>query len=210
MPLKARNALKALREGNQRFVEGKSDYASLDAEAKRQELTTGQEPLAVILGCSDSRVPAEIVFDQTLGDLFVIRVAGNIAAPSQIGSIEYAADLLGTRIVVVMGHTSCGAIVATLDQLRKPASGISPNLNAIVERIAPVVDNLHEADSDDPVYDAVEANVRATVKTLYAESDILKRLVDENGLLLIGAVYSLETGTVTFLDDSAIFGSSLE
>src|SRR5271157_2642032 len=123
--ISAREALDRLKEGNRRFA---SDLRSRDlptGQTRRRELAAGQEPFAIILGCSDSRVPAEIVFDQGLGDLFVIRVAGNIVAPSQIGSVEFAAERFGTRLVVVLGHSSCGAIEAAIEavvQRRGPAS----------------------------------------------------------------------------------------
>src|SRR5215469_15929950 len=141
--LSARAALEALREGNRRFV-STLQVESGAAQARRRELPAGQEPLAIILGCSDARVPAEIVFDQGLGDLFVIRVAGNIVAPSQIGSVEFAAAAFGTRLVVVLGHSNCGAIHATVDQLTRPTGDQSPNLRSIVNRIRPAVEGLIE------------------------------------------------------------------
>jgi carbonic anhydrase len=133
----AREALYLLREGNKRFASGVRRVEPFQDELRRAELTKSQAPHAIILGCSDSRVPAEIVFDQGLGDLFVIRVAGNIVAPSQIGSVEFAAEALGTRLVVVLGHQQCGVILATLDQLRRPTANQSRNLRAIVERVRP-------------------------------------------------------------------------
>ena len=142
----ARQALERLKDGNRRFVTGRLDLGAAADEARRSELVEGQEPFAVILGCSDSRVPAEIVFDQGLGDLFVIRVAGNIVAPSLVGSVEFAADKLGTRLVVVMGHSGCGAVQATLDELERPSASRSPNLHSIVERIRPSVEPLLETE----------------------------------------------------------------
>jgi len=132
-------ALERLREGNRRFVSGVRSLEPLMSQARRQEFVEGQQPFAVILGCSDSRVPVEIVFDQGLGDLFVIRVAGNIVAPSQIGSVEFAADRFGTRLVVVLGHTRCGAVLATLEELQPSAEKPSRNLSSIVDRIRPSV-----------------------------------------------------------------------
>src|SRR6186713_3350583 len=114
-------ALVRLQEGNRRFADDLRDYKSLKSERRRTELVQRQDPFAIVLGCSDSRVPAELVFDQGLGDLFVIRVAGNIVAPSQVGSVEFAADLFGTRLVVILGHSQCGAVKATLDELRSPS-----------------------------------------------------------------------------------------
>src|SRR5271165_1072569 len=138
----ADQALARLREGNLRFVADARDGGTLSTRTRRIELAAGQKPFAAILGCSDSRVPVEIVFDQGLGDLFVIRVAGNIVAPSQIGSVEFAAENFGTRLVVVLGHSSCGAIEATLDQLQRPIENQSRNLRSIVDLIRPSVEGL--------------------------------------------------------------------
>jgi carbonic anhydrase len=197
-------ALERLQVGNQRFVaEGTSHSAPID-KMRRNELLAGQEPFAIILGCSDSRVPAEIVFDQGLGDLFVIRVAGNIVAPSLIGSIEYAADQFGTRLVVVMGHTMCGAVQATLDELDQPTENRSPNLRSIVDRIRPAVETLAETDlrhdRQSLVYHAVRANVRASVSQLRNSSQILEQLIAQDDLLIVGAEYDLQTGVVDFFD----------
>jgi len=200
----ARQALERLKDGNRRFVTGRLDLGAAADEARRSELVEGQEPFAVILGCSDSRVPAEIVFDQGLGDLFVIRVAGNIVAPSLVGSVEFAADKLGTRLVVVMGHSGCGAVQATLDELERPSASRSPNLHSIVERIRPSVEPLLETElkTDRPalVHHAVRANVRASANHLRHGSEVLERLIDTDGLLVVGAEYSLETGEVDFFD----------
>src|SRR6201994_3017723 len=138
----ALEALQRLREGNQRFASDTRSSESLISPRRRAELTAGQEPFAAILGCSDSRVPVEIVFDQGLGDLFVIRVAGNIVAPSQIGSIEFAAEQFGTRLVVVLGHSNCGAIETTLQQLKRPKENQSRNLRSIVDLVRPSVESL--------------------------------------------------------------------
>ena len=199
----ARSALARLREGNGRFAS--NTRGAVAFEARRAALVSGQEPFAIILGCSDSRVPAEIVFDQGLGDLFVIRVAGNIVAPSQIGSVEFAAARFGTRLVVVLGHTQCGAIVATLDELRRPTDSQSRNLQAIVSRIRPSVEALLSTpvSQDEPalVREAVRANIRASVRELQHGSPILEQLVRDDGLLVVGAEYCLESGLVTFFDD---------
>jgi len=201
----AREALERLREGNRRFVAGERSHA-LPSRAERAELADGQAPFAIVLGCSDSRVPAELVFDQGLGDLFVIRVAGNVVAPSQVGSVEFAAAKFGTRLVVVLGHTRCGAILATLDELAQPSESRSPNLRAIVDRVRPSVETLLGTelrhDRDALVAQAIRANVRASVDHLRHGSQILERLIDEDGLLVVGAEYSLETGAVTFFDGS--------
>ena len=171
---------------------------------RRQSLTGGQTPFAIILGCSDSRVPAELVFDQGLGDLFVIRVAGNIVAPSQVGSIEFAAERFGTPLVVVPGHSQCGAVCATLEELERPANSRSPNLSSIVDRIRPAVEPLldtgHNRDRDELIARAVHANIRKATDQLRHGSAILERLIRERRLLVAGAHYSLETGLVEFLD----------
>jgi carbonic anhydrase len=200
----ASEALARLREGNRRFVANVRARQALANDARRMELASGQEPFAIILGCSDSRVPAEIVFDQGLGDLFVIRVAGNIVAPSQIGSVEFAAARFGTRLVVVLGHSRCGAIVATLDELTRPGDKQSRNLRSIVDRIRPSVEALlateRHHDADALVDDAVRANVRVSASQLRHGSEILEQLIREEGLVIVGAEYSLETGEVDFFD----------
>ena len=170
--------------------------------AERLEMAKSQNPFAIILGCSDSRVPAEIVFHQGLGDLFVIRVAGNIVAPSQVGSVEFAAARYGSRLVVVLGHTQCGAIYATLEELQRPTENQSPNLHAIVERIRPSVETLLQTelrhDLDALARQAVRANVRASVNHLRHGSAILENLIQNEGLRVVGAEYALETGLVDF------------
>lgn len=200
----ARRALERLREGNGRFVAGASVRETLVGQMRRRELAAGQEPFAIILGCSDSRVPAEIVFDQGLGDLFVIRVAGNIVAPSQIGSVEFAAGRFGTRLVVVLGHSTCGAILATVEELRRPSGDHSRNLRAIVDRIRPSVEPLLATelgrDPDALVRQAVRTNIRVSADHLRHGSGLLEQLIKEDGLLVVGAEYSLETGVVDFFD----------
>ncbi len=200
----AHEALERLREGNKRFASDTRQGGEPGTQSRRRELVGGQAPLAIILGCSDSRVPAEIVFDQGLGDLFVIRVAGNIIAPSLVGSVEFAAERFGTRLVVVLGHTECGAVLATLEDLERPAGRRSPNLRSIVDRIRPSVEPLLESDPkparDDLVRHAVRANIRASANQLRHGSTILERLVQEDGLLVVGAEYSLHTGMVDFFD----------
>ncbi len=200
----AREALARLREGNHRFVSqiGNSD-AVLDRN-RRAELAMTQQPFAIILGCSDSRVPAEIVFDQGLGDLFVIRVAGNIVAPSQVGSVEFAAARFGTQLVVVLGHSQCGAILATVEELQQPTENQSRNLRSIVDRVRPSVETLLATelrhDMDALVQRAVRANIRASTNHLRHGSPLLEQLIQEEGLVVVGAEYSLETGVVDFFD----------
>jgi carbonic anhydrase len=201
----AQEALTRLRDGNRRFVAVRSATTPFASQVRRSELVSGQEPFAIILGCSDSRVPAELVFDQGFGDLFVIRVAGNIVAPSQIGSVEFAAARFGTRLVVVLGHSQCGAVIATLEELLGKATTESKNLRSIVDRVRPAVEELLAgAHSDDPealVREAVLANVRASVRQLRQGSELLERLIDSDGLLVVGAKYSLATGVVSFFED---------
>jgi carbonic anhydrase len=200
----APEAFELLREGNRRFVTDahKSDVGT--GHERRAELTGSQQPFAIILGCADSRVPAEIVFDQGLGDLFVIRVAGNIVAPSQVGSVEFAAARFDTRLVVVLGHSRCSVILATLEELRRPTENQSRNLRAIVDRVRPSVAALLETEAGkDPnalVERAIRANIRASANQLRHGSEILEQLIEKEGLRVVGAEYSLETGVVDFFD----------
>jgi carbonic anhydrase len=197
----ARDALNRLREGNLRFASNVRGSDAFVSHTRRADLTAGQQPFAIILGCSDSRVPAEIVFDQGLGDLFVIRVAGNIVAPSQVGSVEFAAARYGTRLVVVLGHTQCGAVAATLEELRRPTENQSRNLRAIVDRVRPSVEGLLAThDSAALVKQAVRANIRASADHLRHGSQLLEQLIQHEGLVVVGAEYSLETGVVEFFD----------
>ena len=197
-----KEALDQLRSGNKRFVANEISFKLNDLE--RLRLADGQEPFAVVLGCSDSRVPIELVFDQGLGDLFVIRVAGNVVAPSQIGSIEFAAQKFGTKLVVVLGHTQCGAIEATLDELMQPDEKQSRNIAAIVSRIRPSVEDLIKTgegrDRTELMRKAVRANVRYSANALRHGSDIIEDLIDAGELLIVGAEYSIETGVVEFFD----------
>ena len=202
--ISAQEALECLREGNRRFVSDIRNRDNLTSQTRRIELAAGQEPSAIILGCSDSRVPAEIVFDQGLGDLFVIRVAGNIVASSQVDSVEFAAARYGTRLVVVLGHSQCGAILATLEELQQPTDNQSRNLRSIVDRVRPSVEALLQTElRHDPealVRQAVRANIRVSANHLRHGSEVLEQLVQDDGLLIVGAEYSLETGIVEFFD----------
>lgn len=176
----------------------------MSSQTRRNELAAGQEPFAIILGCSDSRVPAEIVFDQGLGDLFVIRVAGNIVASSQVGSVEFAAARFGTRLVVVLGHSQCGAILATLEELQLATGSQSRNLRSIVDRIRPSVEALLATDlkhnPENLMQHAVRANIRVSANHLRHGSEVLEEFIQRNQLLVVGAEYSLETGIVDFFD----------
>ena len=202
--LSARDALARLKEGNRRFTATVSTPDDGTNGLCRPVLTATQDPIAVIFGCSDARVPAEIIFDQGLGDLFVIRVAGNVMAPSLVGSVEFSAAKFGTRLVVVMGHTECGAIAATVDELQRPGETQSRNLRAIVDRIRPSVEPLFQTelakDLDALRARAVRANIRASANHLRHGSQLLEQLIQEDGLLVVGAEYSLATGKVDFFD----------
>ena len=203
----AKEALERLRAGNRRFASNTLNRHTLSWEARRAELVNGQAPFAIVLGCSDSRAPAELIFDQGLGDLFVIRVAGNVVAPSLVGSVEFAATKFGTQLVVVLGHTQCGAIYATLDELRRPAENQSPNLRSIVNRVRPSIEALLSENSAGDMNDtealvrkAVRSNVRVSVRQLRQGSEILEQLIARGELCVVGAEYSLETGEVDFFD----------
>lgn len=203
----APEALAKLREGNARFAANARGTGTLITAARRAKLTAAQEPFAIVLGCSDSRVPVELVFNQGPGDLFVIRVAGNIVAPSLVGSVEFAADRFGTRLVVVLGHSSCGAIAATIEELHRPAPNQSPNQRDIVDRIRPGVEKIvarYETEGALAVEHAVmTANVHASVDQLRRGSSVIENLIANDGLVVTGAWYSLETGRVEFLDDAS-------
>lgn len=198
----AEDALERLRAGNQRFVTESFDARSMSQ--KPADTADGQQPFAIILGCSDSRVPAEIVFDQGLGDLFVIRVAGNIVAPSQIGSVEFAASAFNTRLVVVLGHSRCGAVEAAVDELQTSVENRSRNLRSIVDFVRPSVEQClvdgAVDDHDALVERAVRANIRSSVEHLRHGSEVLEDLIENDGLQIVGAEYSLRTGLVEFLD----------
>ena len=206
----AAEALALLRDGNRRFVAEQATASAASHQARRAALVSGQEPFAIVLGCSDSRVPAELIFDQGFGDLFVIRVAGNIVAPSQIGSVEFAASRFGTRLVVVVGHSQCGAVTATLEELSGEATAQSRNLRSIVERVRPAIAPLLAArgagSRDALMRDAVRANVRASADQLRHGSPLLERLIADAGLVVVGAEYSLESGVVDFFDGAAALG----
>ena len=203
----AQDALARLRDGNGRFVADVHNSNVTTNDSRRRALAAGQEPFAIVLGCSDSRVPAELVFDQGLGDLFVIRVAGNIVASSQVDSVEFAAARFGTRLVVVLGHSQCGAVIATLEALQQPIDQRSRSLRAIVGRVRPSIEGLLATelrhDPDDLLRHAVRANIRASVNHLRHGSEVLERLIAQEGLVVVGAEYSLETGVVCFFDDTA-------
>jgi carbonic anhydrase len=194
------DALQRLRDGNRRFVAGEHRNTDSLGEARRAELVGGQNPFAAIVACSDSRAPVELLFDQGLGDLFVVRVAGNVAAPSQIGSIEFAAANLGARLIVVLGHSNCGAVDATLQNLANTGETFSPNLQSIVDNIRPALEPLVAEKGAIDLAEAVTANVRRSVSILHEASEILRGLVSSGDVRIVGAEYSLETGEVEFFD----------
>jgi carbonic anhydrase len=202
--ISAIEALDRLRDGNRRFVAETAEARERSNPAHRASLASGQAPFAIVLGCSDSRVPAELIFDQGFGDLFVIRVAGNIVAASQVGSIEFAAARFGTKLVVVIGHSQCGAITAAMEELTGTASSQSRNLRFIVDRVRPSVEEVlahgGQDDTEAVIAAAVRANVRASAAQLRRGSELLERMIDEEGLMVVGAEYSLESGVVTFFD----------
>lgn len=191
-------ALQRLAEGNRRFREG---TATATARAWSPQLAADQRPFAIILGCSDSRTPVEIVFDQGFGDLFVVRVAGNVTAPSLVGSVEFAASQFGTRLVVVLGHTRCGAIDATVHALETGLGHASKNIRSITDRIAPHVEGLvRPGDRARVLREATRANVRAVAAELRHGSRLLEELVVAGRVVVVGAEYELETGAVHFFD----------
>lgn len=197
------DALARLREGNARFCAGTRSVAALASQTDLAAHAAGQRPFAIVLTCSDSRVPVEMIFDQGIGDLFVIRVAGNVVAPSLVGSVEFAAATFGTRLVVVMGHTACGAVKATIDVLRGDAEAPSENIRDIVDRIRPAVASAVEAGGDDVVAKAVRANVRSSADHLRHGSRVLENLVRSGQLVVVGAEYDLHRGAVDFFDRPA-------
>jgi len=200
----ADEALERLRDGNRRFVAELGRNGELSSESRRRSLATRQQPFAIILGCSDSRVPAELIFDQGLGDLFVIRVAGNIVAPSQIDSVEFSAVLHRARLVVVLGHTQCGAILSTIEALNRPADDQARKLRSIVDRVRPSVEMLMETEvgknRDELIRHSVRNNIRMSVNQLRRGSAALEHLIEHEGLRVVGAEYSLETGVVEFFN----------
>jgi carbonic anhydrase len=201
----ANEALQKLQDGNQRFVSGVRCIDTLVKQMQRIELVENQSPFAIILGCSDARVPAEIIFDQGLGDLFVIRVAGNIVAPSQIGSIEFAAEQFGTPLVVVLGHSRCGAVMATLSDLENPSQEQSTNVLSIVSRIRPTIEPLFETElrnnPEQLLESAIRANIFASTNQLRHGSPMLEQLIQQDAITIVGAEYSLETGKVDFFEN---------
>ena len=203
--MNAQQALKLLKEGNFRFAEGASLKITENTVEQRSKLLDKQTPFAIVLACSDSRAPVELIFDRTLGDLFIVRVAGNIVTSALLGSIEFAAQQFGTRLVVVLGHSSCGAVKATIGEIQQPSEKGSPHIGAIVKNIRPAVEPLLQSCADDDkallVEKAIKANINASTNQLSQDSAILTDLIENDGLKIIAAKYSLETGRVEFFDE---------
>jgi carbonic anhydrase len=199
----ANEALRRLQQGNARFVSGGTERDPEHYPTRREQLATGQEPFAIIVGCADSRVPVEIVFDQGLGDLFVVRVAGNVVSTTQLASIEFAAEQLGARLVVVLGHTDCGAMAAAFAAVQGGSVPESDNLRMLVAKIRPAAARATEdgqgCDTAELVDRVGRENVRQSVDTVLDESAVLRRLADEDGLVVVGAEYSLRSGVVEFV-----------
>jgi len=197
-------ALKALKSGNSRFVENVRSVEYTGTQANPQDHASSQQPFAIIVGCSDSRVPAETIFDQDLGSLFVVRIAGNIVSTSQLGSVEFAVQQFGSPLIVVLGHSNCGAVAATINQLNNPNDSLTPSVSAIVEHVSPAVKPLLQSavkdDHDALLARAVRANVELGTNTLRNESTILKEYAAQGKLSVVGAEYSLDTGEVDFFD----------
>ncbi|BAW80216.1 carbonic anhydrase [Candidatus Nitrosoglobus terrae] len=200
--ISAQQALHRLKQGNQNFINGQTSGDK--HSAKRAKLTQGQNPFATILGCSDSRVPVEIVFDQGLGDLFVIRIAGNIVAPSIVGSVEFAVEYFDCPLVVVLGHSRCGAVKSTIDTLEQPDRLPSRNLMSIVNRVRSSIEPLYHTTLKNNLeslwQECIRANVAASVNQLRYSTEVLENMVKNNEIMIVGAEYSLETGEVTFFD----------
>ncbi|NNC99028.1 MAG: carbonic anhydrase [Gammaproteobacteria bacterium] len=198
-------ALEKLIAGNLRYASATAQDGDSDMRPTHHQVRLEQRPFAVVLGCSDSRVPAEMVFDQGFGDLFVIRVAGNVVAPSQIGSVEFACQQFGTQLVVVLGHSHCGAIAVTVDSLIGDPDQMSPNVAAIVDRVTPavfpVIRGHEQEDRAELLHRAMRANVEKSVALLQMRSRIIRGLVRQGSLKVVGAEYSIETGQVEFYLD---------
>ena len=195
-------ALERLKEGNQRFIDGLGGRDLNFEHVRRLQLVEEQHPFAIVLGCSDSRVPLELIFDQGLGDLFVVRVAGNIVARSQVGSIEFAAEKFGTPLVVILGHTGCGAIEAAVDDVLNPSKSFSPNLELVVDEVRPtihkLIENTPEITREGLLDQAVRANVQSMKERLISKSELLRKRVNDGQLMVVGAEYSLQTGMVEY------------
>lgn len=190
-------SLAVLKEGNNRFATGKSQHPNLDSDRRTSTVSNGQEPIATVLSCSDSRSPAELIFDRGVGDLFIVRVAGNIAGESELATVEYGVDHLGTPILLVMGHTKCGAVTAVVK-----GTELHGHLPALAEHIKPAVAKAKAkatSDLEATIASAIEANVWWTVETILKQSELVRERARSGRVLIVGAVYDLETGRVQWL-----------
>lgn len=198
----AQEAIKLLKEGNQRFVANKRQI-----DPHGDDHAVDENPIAIVLGCSDHRAPPDIVFDRGLGDLFVIRVAGNIVTPTQLGTIEFAAQTFGPRLIVVMGHSRCGAIQATIQTRHKNATPGSPNLDSIIKRMLPAIDAHLDSETDptdlDFIRQVTHTNVFNSIRDLRAHSQIIADLMDNDNLLIVGAYYDMVSGRVEFIEQES-------
>ena len=198
-------ALRRLKDGNERFLHGGHSLPALDLEKMRSELVSEQHPFAVVIACSDSRVPPSLIFDQDLGDLFVIRVAGNVVGPSQVASVEYAVEVLKSSLVVVVGHTGCGAISAAVKAIMDPDLHYSPSMDMLVGRISEAVDHDDTFEAAETVEEkceiAGEANVVHALENLVNFSDIIRKAAEEGQVQLVGSEYDMRTGIVNWFDD---------
>lgn len=202
--IKPQEAIDRLLEGNRRFVTGVRSVEPLLSHLKMAELAkAGQRPFAIVLTCSDSRSPAEMIFDQGLGDLFVVRVAGNVVAPSLLASIEFAAANFGSAVVVVLGHTQCGAVKATIQHSENPSEVLpSPHLEELVGRIRPAVDALQKksmSSESEKLHLATESNIHRSRKLILEQSKIVRELAAEGKLSVVGALLDISTGVVKLL-----------
>jgi len=194
----SKQALEKLKAGNQKYVNSDNTPAN-------HEYIAEQKPFAVVLSCADSRVPAEAIFNQGVGDIFVVRVAGNIATPSQIGSIEFACENFGSSLIVVLGHSGCGAIKASIGCSENGTDGLSPSLKSIVDEILPAIEpvlNNAEIKPAELLQASTKANVEKTILDITNKSSLLKGLVDQGNLEIIGAEFSVETGLVNFYNSN--------
>lgn len=202
LPASIRTSLDLLIEGNQRFARGLRSIETIPTLQTLRELAeNGQKPFAIVVACSDSRVPTEILFDRGPGDLFVIRVAGNVVTPAIIASVEYAAQMFETSLCVVMGHSKCGAVQAAIDSIDKGVQGHSPNIQSLLKRIHPAVKRA-EMFQDDSRENFVNRctfeNVGRSMRTLLRKSDVLTKLKETGKFAVLGAHYDLHTGVVSF------------
>lgn len=196
--ISASQALQMLKDGNQRFIDGKSIHPHSDFE-RIKEVSTGQKPFVTINGCSDSRVPPELIFDQGFGDVFVVRNAGNVSDTDEVGTIEYGTEHLGTNLVVVMGHTKCGAVTAVAK-----GDHVEGSIPKLVDNIVPAVEKVKHSHKNEEytkwINEAISENVNQSIKDILSKSEIVSKLVKEGKVKVVGAVYDVDTGKVSFIE----------